>query len=234
VCSSDLTVRLTERDLTRIVRRVIKEQDESDSDIYTVKPGDNLTKIAKMYNMTVSDILKVNSQIKDANKIYPGDEINMPSRIVMGSTVPRCDSLLVYRESTDIERITGRPIGGSEYMDLEITGNVELNYNATVSPNSRAVTVIKNGKPFCKIPVYNTIGDCRDEMELTSDEPGASMSASLVSPVSVNLTGSVSPKNQGLIIRDGGGYFCTVPTTVDIDMLKDYMPESRRRRGYRY
>ena len=228
------TVRLTERDLTRIVRRVSKEQDESDSDIYTVKPGDNLTKIAKMYNMTVSDILKVNSQIKDANKIYPGDEINMPSRIVMGSTVPRCDSLLVYRESTDIERITGRPIGGSEYMDLEITGNVELNYNATVSPNSRAVTVIKNGKPFCKIPVYNTIGDCRDEMELTSDEPGASMSASLVSPVSVNLTGSVSPKNQGLIIRDGGGYFCTVPTTVDIDMLKDYMPESRRRRGYRY
>jgi LysM repeat protein len=221
-------IRLTERDLTRIVRRVIKEQDESDEGMYVVKPGDNLTNIAKKFDMTVSDILKVNPQIKDANKIYPGDEINMPSRIVMGPTVPRCDSLLVYRESTDIERITGRPIGGSEYMDLEITGNVELNYNATVSPNSRSVTVIKNGKPFCKIPVYSSIGDCRDEMELTSDEPGASMSASLVSPVSVNLTGSVAPQHQGLIIRDGGGYFCTVPTGFG------QLPESRRRHGYRY
>ena len=235
-------IRLTERDLSRIVRRVIKEEAESDGGIYVVKPGDNLTNIAKKYNMTVSDILKANPQIKDANKIYPGDKIISPQQlvmkpieqIVMGSTVPKCKDLLVYRESTDIERITGRPIGGSEYMDLEITGNVELNYNATVSPNSRAVTVIKNGKPFCKIPVYNTIGDCRDEMELTSDEPGASMRASLVSPVSVNSTGSVSPKNRGLIIRDGGGYFCTVPTTVDLDMIKDYIPESRRRRGYRY
>ena len=220
-------IKLTERDLTRIVRRVIKEQDESGEGMYVVKPGDNLTNIAKKFDMTVSDILKMNPQIKDANKIYPGDEINIPSRIVMGSTVitstvPECKELLVYREDPKFD--FERRIGDSNYMDLEITGNVELSYNATVSPNSRAVTVIKNGKPFCKIPVYSTIGDCRDEMELTSDEPGASMSASLVSPVSVNLTGSVSPKDRGIIISDGGGYFCTVPTGFG------QLPESRRRR----
>ena len=212
-------IRLTERDLTRIVRRVLSEQDENDSGIYVVKPGDNLTKIAKMYNMTVSDILKSNPQIKDANKIYPGDEINMPQQIAIKSICPKCEKLLVQKEAPN----------GAMYMDLEITGNIELSYNATVSPNNREVTVIKNGKPFCHIPVYDNIGDCRDKMELISDEPGSSMSASLVSPVSINISSHLPPRDMGAVIRDGNGYFCKVPKQTPFDLLNQMISENRMR-----
>ena len=67
-------IRLTESDLARIVKQVMLQEAIA---IYVVKPGDNLTKIAKMNNITVSDILKMNPQIKDANKIFPGDEIKV-------------------------------------------------------------------------------------------------------------------------------------------------------------
>ena len=42
--------------------------------IYTVKRGDNLTKIASMYGVTVSDLVKWNN-IKNPNLIYPGQKI---------------------------------------------------------------------------------------------------------------------------------------------------------------
>lgn len=42
--------------------------------IYTVKSGDSLYKIAKNYNITVEDILKLN-YIKNPDLIYPGQEI---------------------------------------------------------------------------------------------------------------------------------------------------------------
>lgn len=42
--------------------------------IYTVKRGDNLTKIANMYGVTVSDLVKWNN-IKNPNLIYPGQKI---------------------------------------------------------------------------------------------------------------------------------------------------------------
>lgn len=42
--------------------------------IYTVKKGDNLTKIAKKYNTSVSKIAKDNN-IKDPNKIYVGQKL---------------------------------------------------------------------------------------------------------------------------------------------------------------
>jgi len=255
-------IKLTERDLTRIVRRVIKEQDELDSLIdsslsnldngdegmYVVKPGDNLTNIAKKYGMTVSDILKMNPQIKDANKIYPGDKIISPlqrylrmipnpqERIVSVSSVPRCEELLVQKEAPKFE--FDRRMGESNYMDLEITGNVKLYYNTTDSSNMayKSVLIVKDNKPFCKIPVYRFGGDCTQKMEMQSGDYEMltkTMSVSLVSPVSVNTTGTVSPDDSGMIINDDRGYFCTVPTGLT-DIIKDYMPESRRRHGYRY
>lgn len=42
--------------------------------IYTVKRGDNLTKIANMYGVTVSDLVEWNN-IKNPNLIYPGQKI---------------------------------------------------------------------------------------------------------------------------------------------------------------
>jgi hypothetical protein len=158
--------------------------------------------------------------------------LNPQERIVGFSSVIRCEELLVQKEAPKFD--FERRMGESNYMDLEITGNVELYYNTTDSSNMayKSVLIVKDDKPFCKIPVYSNIGNCRDKMELTNDET-KTMGASLVSPVSVNTTGTVSPKDSGMIIKDNSGYFCTVPEGLT-DIIKDYMPESRRRHGYRY
>jgi hypothetical protein len=51
--------------------------------VYVVKAGDNLGKIAKRFKTTIEAILAANKQIKDPNKIKIGDEITIP---VAGST----------------------------------------------------------------------------------------------------------------------------------------------------
>lgn len=45
---------------------------------YTVKSGDNLTKIAKMYNISVNDLVSFNN-IKNPNLIYVNQKIMIPS-----------------------------------------------------------------------------------------------------------------------------------------------------------
>ena len=49
------------------------------SGTYTILKGDTLRKIATRINSTVNDILAVNPQITDANKIYTGQVINLPA-----------------------------------------------------------------------------------------------------------------------------------------------------------
>ncbi len=45
---------------------------------YTIQKGETLRKIATRLGVTVNDILAVNTQITDANKIYAGQVINLP------------------------------------------------------------------------------------------------------------------------------------------------------------
>ena len=45
---------------------------------YKIKPGDNLTKIAKANGTTVDAIMKANPQIKDPNKIQAGASLTLP------------------------------------------------------------------------------------------------------------------------------------------------------------
>jgi len=46
---------------------------------YTVKPGDTLSKIARLNGCSMDQLLKANPQIKDPNKIKVGDVITLPS-----------------------------------------------------------------------------------------------------------------------------------------------------------
>jgi LysM repeat protein len=46
--------------------------------VYKIKPGDNLTKIAKANGTTVQAIMQANPQIKDANKIAAGASLTLP------------------------------------------------------------------------------------------------------------------------------------------------------------
>ena len=49
------------------------------SQVYVVKSGDNFTKIAKKFGLTVEQLKAANPQIKDINKIAVGDQINIPA-----------------------------------------------------------------------------------------------------------------------------------------------------------
>lgn len=44
---------------------------------YTVVAGDTLSKIAKLYNTSVANLMALNPQIADANKIYVGQVIRV-------------------------------------------------------------------------------------------------------------------------------------------------------------
>jgi uncharacterized YkwD family protein/spore coat assembly protein SafA len=46
---------------------------------YTVQPGDSMWKIAVKYQVGVSEIKAANPQIANANLIYPGQKLNVPS-----------------------------------------------------------------------------------------------------------------------------------------------------------
>lgn len=46
---------------------------------YEIKKGDNLTKIAKKFGITINDILEANKEIKDPDKIYYGKTLVIPS-----------------------------------------------------------------------------------------------------------------------------------------------------------
>lgn len=67
-------IRLTESDLTRIIKHIIKENDST----YEVKKGDTLYGISKKFGVSVDEILDVNPDIEDPDLIYPGDMINLP------------------------------------------------------------------------------------------------------------------------------------------------------------
>lgn len=47
-------------------------------DIYTVRAGDSLWKIAVKYQIGVSEIIEANPQIKNPNLIYPNQRVNIP------------------------------------------------------------------------------------------------------------------------------------------------------------
>lgn len=73
---------------------------------YTVQKGDTLNKIAAYTFTTVADILKVNPQISDANKIYAGQVINLPVE-VNRYTVQKGDTLnkIASKFNTTVESL---------------------------------------------------------------------------------------------------------------------------------
>lgn len=57
--------------------KTAQEAQEEASNVYKVKLGDNLTKIAKKYNTTVEELRKLNPQIKNPNVIFINQEIRI-------------------------------------------------------------------------------------------------------------------------------------------------------------
>ena len=55
---------------------------------YKVKAGDNLSKVAKRYGISLAQLLKANPQIKNPNKIQVGQLINLPDTSTGTTTTP--------------------------------------------------------------------------------------------------------------------------------------------------
>jgi LysM repeat protein len=57
-----------------------KKDSKSKTKTHSIKFGDTLSGIAKKYNVSVSDIMSKNPQIKDANKITAGTNLNISKK----------------------------------------------------------------------------------------------------------------------------------------------------------
>jgi len=64
-----------QKPVTPPTKTVTSPQPTVQPDSYEVKSGDNLSKIAKQYGKTVDEIVKMNPDIKDPNRIKPGQKI---------------------------------------------------------------------------------------------------------------------------------------------------------------
>ena len=47
---------------------------------YTIQSGDTLSELAEKYGVSVEDLMKANPNITDANKIYAGNQLNLPGQ----------------------------------------------------------------------------------------------------------------------------------------------------------
>ena len=89
-----------------IINKVLKETKP-----YTVKQGDTLSEIARDNGTTLKAIQEANPQIKDLNKIRPGQQITMPKKVPDRKSVYQG---MTKSEMADIsrDRVVGRKYGG--------------------------------------------------------------------------------------------------------------------------
>jgi LysM repeat protein len=61
---------------------------EPSAQIYLIKAGDTLSKVATSFDLTLDELLAANPQITDPDKIAIGDEITIPARAPEEFTEP--------------------------------------------------------------------------------------------------------------------------------------------------
>lgn len=72
------TVSIEKENRIRIEAMQEEQEQQQEKNVYIVKPGDNLSRIAYKYGMTWQDLQKVNN-LKDPNLIFPDQEIIIPA-----------------------------------------------------------------------------------------------------------------------------------------------------------
>jgi LysM repeat protein len=107
--------------------------------IYTVVWGDTLSAIARRYNTTVSELVRLNN-IKNSNLIYVGQKLRIPSNLkyfkqYTGNSVSIVDALNSIGEKSTFE-----------YRSRIARINGINNYIGTSSQNTYMLKLLKEGK----------------------------------------------------------------------------------------
>ena len=112
--------------------------DTTNNNIYTVVKGDNLTKIAKKFNTSVSEIVQLNN-IRNKNLIYVGQKLKIKENITYfkkytGSSVSIVDALKSINEKYTFE-----------YREKIANKNNINNYVGTSTQNKLILDLLKKG-----------------------------------------------------------------------------------------
>lgn len=126
-------------------REVVLEETQIISAVnrYTIKAGDNLTKIAANYDIPLTTLLEANTEIKNPNRIYPGNELAVPVEKEVVNVMTQASTTVMPGIAEDPEiiklideieaeqqKITGVEIGSSPvtlYGEREMVRREETN-----------------------------------------------------------------------------------------------------------
>jgi len=104
-----------------------------------VVKGDNLTNIAKKYNTTVNELVRLN-EIKNKNLIFVGQKLKVPGRIIYfrkysGNSKSIVDALKSIGEDNDFDY----------RKKIAIANNIK-NYTGSSTQNTKLLNLLKEGK----------------------------------------------------------------------------------------
>jgi LysM repeat protein len=110
---------------------------------YTIKSGDTLSAIAKRMGVRLSEIKEANPQIKDLNKIRPGQKIKVPKASIKGTG----KSIYEGMSKSEMKKLAmkkkkkrGSKTGTAPANTFDTGGVIKANAGASVKPNRTART----------------------------------------------------------------------------------------------
>ena len=109
-----------------------------DNNYYIVKKGDTLTKIAKMFNTTVNELVNLNN-IKNKNLIYVGQKILLPANNYFPKYTGKSNSIVDALKSLNIN-------SSYNYREKIAKKNNINNYYGTSNQNIKLLSLLKQGK----------------------------------------------------------------------------------------
>lgn len=85
----------------QIIYIPLRSARQSDQLTYTVQSGDTLWKISQKYGITLDALLAANTQIKNADQIYPGQTVNVPLPVSNPPVIGVNNGVLYFVKSGD-------------------------------------------------------------------------------------------------------------------------------------
>lgn len=107
---------------------------------YTIKKGDNLTKIARQFNTTVSELLKLNTNIENPNRIYYNKTLIIEDKIFNARNDYNKDKLNIGTLTVNGQEIT--TLGGKDLVSNYFQNNWSALHEISVNDNDSATKIV--------------------------------------------------------------------------------------------